>query len=168
MSAVSSVGVIPSGYLTADDYSSLTTTQQTVANAVQGQLNSAASLVASLNGGLSTPTNLLSAQTTYTSTAQVAAAAGRQVQQNSQLLLLSSLGGGGASSGLIGQWAALQSLTQGGVSNLFSSTSASDAVAAGHAAQAASQQALLQSIYDNANANDGDGFGAGSLLELYA
>ncbi len=166
MSAVSSVGVVPSGYLSSDDYNALSPTQQTVANAAQNQLNNTSSLIASLNGGLSAPASLFSAQTTYTSPGQAAAAAGTQTKQNSQLLLVSSLSGEGNSSGLIAQWATLQALTRGGgLGGLFANTSASDAAASGQAALLASQQALVNSVYTSANRG---GSGAGGLLDFSA
>ena len=149
MSTVSSASsVVASGYLSAADYGALSTTQQTASNAEQTQLNSEISLVNSVYGGASAP----SLFTSTSSTTNAAAATGLATQESSELSLVSSVGGeSGFSNGLVSQSALLQSFLRNGLEGLFGGSSPSADAASGQATQLASQQALIASLYAQAN-----------------
>jgi len=149
MSAISSASsVVASGYLSTADYGALSTSQQTASNAEQTQLNSEISLVNSVYSGASAP----SLFTSTSSTTNAAAATGLATQESSELALVSSVGGeSGFSNGLVSQSALLQSVVRNGLQGLFAGSSPSDAAASGQATQLASQQALIASLYAQAN-----------------
>ena len=149
MSTVSSAGsVIASGYLSSSDYNALSSTQQSVSNAEQNQLNNEASLVDSLYSGSSAP----SLFTASTSSTNAAAAAGLSTQENSALTLVASNGGeSGFPEGIVSQSALLESFLRNGLSGLLGGGSASADAASGQAAQASAQQTLIASLYAQAN-----------------
>jgi hypothetical protein len=158
--------LLPTSYLSPSEYNALTLEQQRVSNALQGQLDNQTNLVSSLFSSGSSGTNALFAQPASTSgtPAQNIASSALVAQQSSQSTLLSALSGG-ASSGLIAQWTILASLTRNGLGKVLSGGTAAQAAESGQATQAASKQALLQSLYSQAG---GSGALTGSLLSAYA
>ncbi len=149
MSTISSANpVVASGYLSSAQYGALSSSQQSASDAAQNQINNEISLVNSAYSGASAP----SLFTSTSSTTNAAAATGLATEQSSELELVSSLGGeSGFSNGIVSQSAMLQSFVRNGMESLFGSSSPSADAASGQATQLASQQALIASLYSQAN-----------------
>ena len=155
--ASSVTSVIPSGYLSSDAYSSLSTAQQKAATGAQALLNSQYALATQ---GLTSSGSILNLGTTTTATTQGGAAAqtGISGQQNALAeLALSGTGSDATSGGLsisnIAQLSVLTALTQRGVTlgaatstdSTSSASDSTDAIAAAKATQANSQASIIGS-----------------------